>query len=96
MVAQWIPLQDGDKGGLEGAASSNVLPREGPHRHRLFLHPSVAPTHSPSVGKLGDGRRVTLGTLVMPARAQSSVKSCSRRPVHWYSSAGRAGRSGGT
>lgn len=55
--------------------------------------------HSPRVGfsdrdvdgtKLGCGRgRVTtLGKSVYPERLQSSAKSVSREPVHWYSSAG--------
>lgn len=42
----------------------------------------------------GRGRLTTLGKSTYPDRAQSSAKSASRTPVHWYSSAG--GRGGWT
>lgn len=36
----------------------------------------------------GRGRVTTLGKSVYPESLQSSAKSVSREPVHWYSSAG--------
>lgn len=40
----------------------------------------------------GRGRLTTLGKSTYPDRAQSSAKSASSTPVHWYSSAGGRGR----
>lgn len=43
----------------------------------------------------GCGRATTLGISCRPARVHSSVKSCSRMPVHWYSSGGGGERETG-
>lgn len=59
--------------------------------------------HSPRVGfsdgeedrakfGCGRGRVTTLGKSVYPESLQSSAKSVSREPVHWYSSAGEGRR----
>lgn len=77
--------------GSSPSAAEGWVPRDPKPQHNSPRPPSPAP-RSPAAGPAGDGRGVTAGTAAMPARAQSSARSCSRRPLHWYSSGGWGAR----
>lgn len=80
-------------GAVDGRGGPRPAP-QGLNCHSPTVSFSEIEAEGTKVG-CGRGRVTTLGKSLYPDRVQSSAKSVSRSPVHWYSSTGRGGGTDG-